>query len=80
MERNTQKHGLINLLALLSAAVVGLAIARYGNSLAGQVSILFLGLGTIVALVSWFQMRLEESERLWSEQLVAFKAHVEKAP
>ena len=64
MERNTQKHGLINLLSLLAAGVAGLAIARYGNSLAGQVGVLFLGLGTIVALVSWFQMRLEETERL----------------
>ncbi|WP_421931220.1 ArsR/SmtB family transcription factor [Phenylobacterium sp.] len=27
-------------------------------------------------LIRW----LEESERLWSEQLLAFKAHVEKAP
>lgn len=69
MERNTQKHGLINLTALLGAGVAGLAIARYGNSLAGQVGVLFLGLGTIVALVSWFQMRLEETERLESLEL-----------
>ncbi len=69
MERNTQKHGLINLLALLAAGVAGLAIARYGNSLAGQVSILFLGLGAVVAMVSWFQSRLEESEHLESLEL-----------
>ena len=69
MERNTQKHGLINLTALLGAGVAGLAIARYGNSLAGQVGVLFLGLGTLVALVSWFQMRLEETERLESLEL-----------
>ena len=30
----------------------------------------------MVHLLKW----LEESERLWSEQLLAFKAHVEKAP
>ncbi|MBP7814502.1 MAG: winged helix-turn-helix transcriptional regulator [Phenylobacterium sp.] len=30
----------------------------------------------MVHLLRW----LEESERLWSEQLIAFKAHVEKAP
>lgn len=30
----------------------------------------------MVHLLRW----LEESERLWSEQLIAFKAHVEKTP
>lgn len=30
----------------------------------------------MVHLLRW----LEESERLWSEQLLAFKAHVERAP
>ena len=29
-----------------------------------QVSTIFLGIGTLVAAVSWFQMRLEENERL----------------
>ena len=64
MERNIQKNGLINLLALLTVGVAGFAVARYANSLAGQVSILFLGIGVLVAAVSWFQMRLEERERL----------------
>ena len=64
MERNIQRHGLINLLALLIVGAAGFAVARYANSLAGLVSILFLGVGLLVAAVSWFQMRLEESERL----------------
>ena len=64
MDRTIQKNGLVNLLALLAAGVAGLAVARYANSLAGQVSVLFLGLGVLVAAVSWFQMRLEERERL----------------
>src|SRR5947207_6832224 len=64
MERNTQKNGLINLLILLTTAVAAFAVARYSNSLAGQVAVIFLGLGTLVAAVSWFQMRLEESEHL----------------
>ena len=64
MERSIQKNGLINLLVLLTVGVAGLAVARYANSLAGQVSILFLGLGVLVAVVSWFQMRLEDRERL----------------
>ena len=64
MERSIQKNGLINLLVLLAVGVAGLAVARYANSLAGQVSILFLGIGVLVAAVSWFQMRLEDRERL----------------
>src|SRR5438270_8010901 len=64
MERNIQRNGLINLLALLAVAVAGFAVARTGNSLGGQISIIFIGLGALVAAVSWFQMRLEESERL----------------
>jgi regulator of protease activity HflC (stomatin/prohibitin superfamily) len=59
-----QKNGLINLLALLAVGLAGFAVARYTNSLAGEVSVLFLGLGILVAAVSWFQMRLEENERL----------------
>jgi membrane protease subunit HflK len=64
MERSIQKNGLINLLILLLVGVAGLAAARYANSLAGQVNILFLGIGVLVAAVSWFQMRLEDRERL----------------
>src|SRR5947209_3918410 len=64
MERSIQKNGLINLLVLLVIGVAGFAVARYSNSLAGQVNLLFIGLALLVAAVSWFQMRLEESERL----------------
>jgi regulator of protease activity HflC (stomatin/prohibitin superfamily) len=64
MERSTQKNGLVNLLALLVVGVAGFAVARNSNSLAGQVGTLFLGMGLLVAAVSWFQMRLEENERL----------------
>jgi regulator of protease activity HflC (stomatin/prohibitin superfamily) len=34
------------------------------NSLAGQACSIFLGLGVLVAFTGWFQMRLEENERL----------------
>jgi regulator of protease activity HflC (stomatin/prohibitin superfamily) len=64
MERSIQKNGLVNLLVLLAAGVAAFAAARYANSLAGQVAAVFTGLGVLVAFVSWFQMRLEESERL----------------
>src|SRR5436190_7686363 len=63
MERNIQRTGLINLMILLIAGVGGFATARYSGSLAGPGSVVFMGLGVMVAAVSWFQMRLEESER-----------------
>jgi regulator of protease activity HflC (stomatin/prohibitin superfamily) len=64
MERNLQKNGLINVLVLLLIGVAGFILARYANSLAGLVSVIFITVGLLVAAVSWFQMRLEESERL----------------
>lgn len=64
MERYTQKNGLINLLVLLCAAVAAFAVARYSNSFAGQVAVLYLGLGVLVSAISWFQMRLEAAEAL----------------
>jgi len=54
----------VNLLALLAMGGAGFAVSRYAGSLAGQVASGFLGLGVLVAFVSWFQMRLEENERL----------------
>lgn len=64
MDRNLQKNGLVNLLALFAVAAAGYGIARFTNSLSGQVAAAFLGLGALVAFVSWFQMRLEDRERL----------------
>lgn len=64
MERNIQRNGLVNLLVLLVAGLATLAVARYAHLLAGQVVAVFMGLGVLVAAVSWFQMRLEERERL----------------
>ena len=73
MRRSYQKYGLINLLTLLAVGAAALAAARYVNSLAGHVAALHLGLGMLVAFVSWFQLRLEEQEaeeRLELEDLV----------
>ena len=64
MERNVQKTGLVNLAAALAIFIAALAVTAYVNSLAGQAATIFLGLGTLVAFTSWFQMRLEENERL----------------
>ena len=76
MERSVQKNGLVNLLALVAVGLAGFAVARYANSLAGQVGVLFLGIGTLVAAVSWFQMRLEDRERLEKLELDELaKAH-----
>jgi modulator of FtsH protease HflK len=69
MEQSTRKNGLINLLTLLAAGAATFAVARQANSLAGQAGAAFLGLGVLVAFVSWFQMRLEESERLEKMEL-----------
>ncbi|MCS7089609.1 MAG: SPFH domain-containing protein [Verrucomicrobiota bacterium] len=62
MRRSYQKYGLINLLTLLGVAAAAFGAARYVDSLAGHVAALHLGLGALVAFVSWFQLRLEEQE------------------
>jgi regulator of protease activity HflC (stomatin/prohibitin superfamily) len=64
MERNTQKNGLVNLIAAAMIFVAAFVVTCYVNSLAGQAASVFLGLGALVAFASWFQMRLEEDERL----------------
>jgi regulator of protease activity HflC (stomatin/prohibitin superfamily)/drug/metabolite transporter superfamily protein YnfA len=64
MERNIQRNGVINLLALVIVAVAGFAVTRHSHTEAGQVTVAFLVLGVLVAAVSWFQMRLEINERL----------------
>ena len=64
MERNVQKHGLVNLAAALVIFLAAFGATLYVNSMAGQAASLFLGLGVLVAFASWFQMRLEENERL----------------
>ncbi len=64
MERDLQKVGVLNWLVLLVVGAAGAIVARYAASAAGTVGVVFLGIGFLVALVSYFQMRLEERERL----------------
>ncbi|MCL5095963.1 MAG: protease modulator HflK [Candidatus Omnitrophica bacterium] len=64
MDRNIQKIGLLNLLVLLVAGSAVAAVSRYANSATGQSGALFLGFGLLVAMVSYFQARLEHRERL----------------
>jgi modulator of FtsH protease HflK len=64
MERNLQKNGMVNLVAAVMIFIAAFIVTCYVNSLAGQAASIFLGLGALVAFASWFQMRLEENERL----------------
>ncbi len=64
MQPNPTRLGLINLLLLLAPGILGVFLARESGSLAGQAAMAFLGTGTLVAILAWFQMRLEERERL----------------
>ena len=64
MERNTQKNGLVNLVAAVMVFIAAFVVTIFVNSLAGETTSVFLGLGALVAFASWFQMRLEENERL----------------
>ena len=64
MERNVQKNGLVNLVAAVVIFIAAFVVTCYVDSLAGQGCSIFLGLGALVAFASWFQMRLEENERL----------------
>jgi modulator of FtsH protease HflK len=64
MERNATKNGLVNLVGAVAVFAAVLGVTYYANSLAGQVASVLLGLGVLVAFASWFQMRLEENERL----------------
>src|SRR4051794_9488811 len=64
MEQNARKNGLINFLVLLVAGSCLYAVGEYSHSLAAQVGSIFLGIGTLVALISLFHLRLESRERL----------------
>jgi len=64
MERNAAKNGLVNLIAVVMVFVAAIGVTYYVNSLAGRVACVFLGLGVLITFISWFQMRLEENERL----------------
>ena len=64
MERNVQQNALVNLVAAVMLFIAAFVVTCYVNSLAGQAGSVFLGLGGLVAFASWFQLRLEENERL----------------
>ena len=55
---------MVNLAATVVVFIAALGAAAYASSLAGQAAAMVLGLGALVAFAGWFQMRLEENERL----------------
>jgi HflK protein len=64
MEQNIHRKGLVNWLLLLLVCVAALVLARYVHSATGLVAGIFMALGFLVSAVSYFQMRLENRERL----------------
>jgi membrane protease subunit HflK len=64
MDRNIKKNGLVNFVVALVIFLAAFGLTVFSGTLAGQVASVFLGLGVLVTFVSWFQMRLEENERL----------------
>ena len=67
MVANRQRNALINLVVMVLATVATYVAAGYSHVLSAQVTAFFMGMGVFVCAVSWFQMRLEEQERV--EQL-----------
>lgn len=64
MDRNVPKNGLVNLVTAVLIFIAAFIVTAFVNSQAGQGASIFLGLGVMVAFASWFQMRLEQNERL----------------
>jgi modulator of FtsH protease HflK len=67
MEQNVGKTGVVNWVTLLLVTVMAAALARMADSATGITGVVFLGIGVLVTLVSYVQMRLVARERL--EQL-----------
>ncbi len=76
MDQNLQRVGFINWLLLLVGAVVTGATSLSAGTQTGRAGAVFLALGFLVALVSYFQMRLrtrEQLERLEFDELMKSK-------
>src|ERR1051325_9599856 len=64
MDRNVQRIGLLDFFALFGAAGAGVALTRSAGSASGMAGAALLGVGVLVALASFFQMRLAAREQL----------------
>ena len=74
MEQNVQKNGVVNLIAAALVFVAAFVVTTF-CAVAGRAGgVDFLGLGALVAFAGWFQMRLEENERLEKLELTSLPA------
>ena len=67
-----KKIGFLNWVVLLAATVGLLLVSLFVNSASGVMGAIIAGIGFLVAILSWFQMRLQEREqfeRLEMEEL-----------
>jgi len=72
MHRSFQRTGLINWIALLALAAGLEVVSRLGSSDTAEVGAVFVLVGLLTGVISWFQMRLEsaeEAERLELDDL-----------
>lgn len=73
MERNIRSIGVVNGLTLLGLGGVCAFIAMRAGTASGETAVVFLALGFLVSLVSYFQMGLEERERLERQEFDELK-------
>jgi modulator of FtsH protease HflK len=64
VDSNVPKNGLVNFITALFIFIAAFAVTCFVKSLAGEGASIFLGLSVLITFTSWFQMRLEENERL----------------
>jgi regulator of protease activity HflC (stomatin/prohibitin superfamily) len=64
VDRNVPKNGLVNLAVAIIIFIAAFAVTCLVNSLAGEGASIFMGVAVLITFASWFQMRLEENERL----------------
>jgi membrane protease subunit HflK len=64
VDQNVPKNGLVNLITSVFIFIATFAVTCFVGSLAGQGASIFLLITVLIAFASWFQMRLEENERL----------------
>lgn len=63
-DRNVQRNGLINLVVFLFIGIAAAVTAQFVKSATAEVTALLMGLGFLVSLVSFLQMRLETQEQI----------------